>query len=106
MNSGGYKELPITVRTPFDSKHKNYRIILNSKMSAQNAEVRFYRWTDSGELEKINVSNASLSNGTKLKTNDNIIENVDFDEKSSTILNVEFESKRKCVMEVRVYVQD
>lgn len=105
-SSGGYKELPIYYKTPYDSKHNNYKIILNSEISAEKAEVRFFRWTDSGELEKLKVKKASLSSGTEFSVKDNVVESIKFNAKTSTILNVEFESKRKCVMEVKVYVQD
>jgi len=93
------------IKTPYDENKNKYRIIIKSTENIENGEIHFQRWTDSGELEKLKIKNA-LIDGHELEVLDNFIKNVKMNENEDTKIEVEFESKRKCVMEVKVYVQD
>ena len=55
--------------------------------------------------KKLNVKKAYID-GCELEISGNIIKNIDLKENEDTKIEVKFESKRKCIMEVRVYVQD
>lgn len=92
------------VKTPYDSDKKIYRVIIRSLEDLNNCEVHFLRWTDSGELERLKVSKAYIE-GRELNISGNIIKNINLKQSEDTKVEVIFETKRKCVMEVRVYVQ-
>ena len=93
------------IKTPFDHSKNKYRIIINSMENVKNCEVHFLRCTDSGELEKIKIKEAMI-NGETQEIYSNIVKNVNLKELENRIIEVEFESNRKCIMEVKVYVQD
>lgn len=93
------------VKTPYDSEKNIYRVIIRTIEDLQNSEIHFLRCTDSGELEKINVKKAFLD-GKELDVSGNTVKNINLREDEDTKIEVEFETKRKCIMEVRVYVQD
>lgn len=93
------------VKTPYDSEKNIYRVIIRPIEDLENSEIHFLRCTDSGELEKINVKKAFLD-GKELDVSGNTVKNINLREDEDTKIEVEFETKRKCIMEVRVYVQD
>lgn len=93
------------VKTPYDSEKNIYKVIIRPIENLENSEIHFLRYTDSGELEKINVKKAFLE-GKELYISGNIVKNINLREDEDTKIEVEFETKRKCIMEVRVYVQD
>ena len=93
------------VKTPYDSDNNRYRVIIRPVEYIENSEIHFLRCTDSGELEKINVKKAII-NGNELEISENAIKNIDLRENEDTKIDIEFDTKRKCIMEVRVYVQD
>lgn len=93
------------VKTPYDSEKNIYRVIIRPIEDLENSEIHFLRCTDSGELEKINVKKAFLDE-KELDVSGNIVKNINLREDEDTKIEVEFETKRKCIMEVRVYVQD
>ncbi len=93
------------VKTPYDSEKNIYRVIIRPIEDLENSEIHFLRCTDSGELEKINVRKAFLD-GKELDVLGNTVKNINLREDEDTKIEVEFETKRKCIMEVRVYVQD
>lgn len=93
------------IKTPYDSEKNEYRVIIRPEENLENSEIHFLRCTDSGELEKLNVKKAYID-GCELEISGNIIKNIDLKESEDTKIEVKFESKRKCIMEVRVYVQD
>ena len=92
------------IKTPYDNDKNMYRIIIRPMESLENCEIRFQRWTDSGELERLKIEKAYIDN-KELKVLGNIISNVSLDGNKDTKMEVLFETKRKCVMEVKVYVQ-
>ncbi len=92
------------IKTPYDNDRNMYRVIIRPMEKLSNCEIRFQRWTDSGELERLEVEKAYIGN-QELKTSGNIIKNVDLDGNNDTKIEVLFKTKRKCVMEVKVYVQ-
>lgn len=93
------------VKTPYDSDNNRYRVIIRPVEYIENSEIHFLRCTDSGELEKINVKKAII-NGNELEISGNAIKNIHLRENEDTKIDIEFDTKRKCIMEVRVYVQD
>ena len=93
------------VKTPYDSEKNVYRVIIRAEENLENSEIHFLRCTDSGELEKINVKKAFLD-GIELDVSGNSVKNINLRENEDTKIEVEFETRRKCIMEVRVYVQD
>lgn len=93
------------VKTPYDSDKEQYRVIIKPEENIENSEIHFLRCTDSGELEKLKVKRACINN-KELLVSGNIIKNVNLDKDEDTRIEVQFETKRKCIMEVRVYVQD
>lgn len=93
------------VKTPYDSEKNIYRVIIRTIEDLENSEIHFLRCTDSGELEKINVKKAFLD-GKELDVSGNTVKNINLREDEDTKIEIEFETKRKCIMEVRVYVQD
>lgn len=92
------------IKTPYDSDKNMYRVIIRPMENLDNCEIRFQRWTDSGELERLKIEKAYIDN-KELKVSGNIINNVSLDGNKDTKIEVVFETKRKCVMEVKVYVQ-
>lgn len=92
------------IKTPYDSDKNLYRVIIRPMENLDNCEIRFQRWTDSGELERLKIEKAYIDN-KELKVSGNIINNVNLDGNKDTKIEVVFETKRKCVMEVKVYVQ-
>ncbi|MBR6504437.1 MAG: hypothetical protein IKT41_01735 [Clostridia bacterium] len=93
------------VKTPYDSEKNVYRVIIRPEENLENSEIHFLRCTDSGELEKINVKKAFLD-GIELDVSGNSVKNINLKENEDTKIEVEFETRRKCIMEVRVYVQN
>lgn len=93
------------IKTPYDSEKNMYRVIIRPVENLENSEIHFLRCTDSGELEKINVKQAFLD-GKELDISGNAVKNINLRENEDAKIEVEFETKRKCIMEVRVYVQD
>jgi len=105
-NGNSYHEIKMKyVKTPYDSNENIYRVIIRSIEDIEKSEIHFFRCTDSGELEKINVKKAII-NGNELEISRNVVKNVDLRENEDTKIDIEFDAKRKCIMEVRVYVQD
>lgn len=92
------------VRTPYDNDKKMYKVIIRSTEDLNNCEIRFQRCTDSGELERLKINNAYIE-GRELEVSGNIIKNIDLKKEEDTKIDIQFETKRKCIMEVRVYVQ-
>lgn len=92
------------IKTPYDSDKNLYRVIIRPMEDLDDCEIRFQRWTDSGELERLKIEKAYIDN-KELKVSGNIINNVNLDGNKDTKIEVIFETKRKCVMEVKVYVQ-
>ena len=95
----------IYIKTPYDSEKNRYKIIIRPIEDLKNCEIHFQRWTDSGELEKIKIKKA-YNEGQELEVSGNIIKNMKMKGNEDTKIEVLFETKRKCVMEVNVYVQD
>ena len=95
----------IYIKTPYDSEKNMYKIIIRPIEDLKNCEIHFQRWTDSGELEKIKIEKA-YNEGQELEVSGNIIKNMRMKENEDIKIDVLFETKRKCVMEVKVYVQD
>ena len=93
------------VKTPYDSEKNMYKVIIRAVENLENSEIHFLRYTDSGELEKINVKRAFLD-GKEMNVSGNAVKNINLSENEDTKIEVEFETRRKCIMEVRVYVQD
>lgn len=93
------------VKTPYDSEKNVYRVIIRPEENLENSEIHFLRCTDSGELEKINVKKAFLD-GIELDVSGNSVKNINLKKNEDTKIEVEFETRRKCIMEVRVYVQN
>ena len=93
------------IKTPYDSEKNMYKIIIRPIEDLNNCEIHFQRWTDSGELEKIKIKKA-YNEGQELEVSGNIIKNMKMKGNEDTKIEVLFETKRKCVMEVNVYVQD
>lgn len=93
------------VKTPYDSDNNRYRVIIRPVEDIENSEIHFLRCTDSGELEKINVKKATI-NGNELEISGNAVKNIDLMENEDTRIDIKFDAKRKCIMEVRVYVQN
>ena len=93
------------IKTPYDSEKNMYKIIIRPIEDLNNCEIHFQRWTDSGELEKIKIKKA-YNEGQELEVSGNIIKNMKMKGNEDTKIEVLFETKRKCVMEVKVYVQD
>lgn len=92
------------IKTPYDSDKDMYRVIIRPIENIDNCEIRFQRWTDSGELEKLKIKKAYLG-GNELEISGNIIKNIKLKEDEDTKIEIIFETKRKCVMEVKIYVQ-
>ena len=95
----------IYIKTPYDSEKNMYKIIIRPIEDLKNCEIHFQRWTDSGELEKIKIEKA-YNEGQELEVSGNIIKNMRMKGNEDIKIDVLFETKRKCVMEVKVYVQD
>lgn len=93
------------IKTPYDSEKNMYKVIVRPVENLCNCEIHFQRCTDSGELEKLKISKAFM-NGQELQVSGNIIKNITMNGDSDTKIDVVFETKRKCIMEVKVYVQD
>lgn len=93
------------IKTPYDSKKNMYKVIVRPIEDLYNCEIHFQRYTDSGELEKIKINKAFI-NGQELQISGNIIKNIKMNGNEDTKIDVVFETKRKCIMEVKVYVQD
>lgn len=93
------------VKTPYDSDNNRYRVIIRPIEDIESSEIHFLRCTDSGELEKINVKKATI-NEIELEIVGNIIKNIDLTENEDTKIDIEFDTKRKCIMEVKIYVQN
>lgn len=105
-NGEMYHELNMLyIKTPYDSEKNRYKLIIRAMENLDNCEVHFQRLTDSGELEKIKISKAYL-NEKELSISGNIIKNISLKRDEDVKIDVLFETKRKCVMEVKVYVQD
>ena len=92
------------IKTPYDSEKNMYNIIIKPLEDINECEIRFQRWTDSGELEKLKIEKAFLDT-KELEISGNTIKNVKLYGNKDTNIKVIFEAKRKCVMEVKVYVQ-
>lgn len=92
------------IKTPYDDEKKMYRIIIKSIEDLNNCEIRFNRWTDSGELERLKIEKAFIDD-RQLEISGNTIKNVTLNGNKDINIEVLFETKRKCVMEVKVYVQ-
>ena len=92
------------VRTPYDNDKKMYKIIIRATEDLNNCEIRFQRCTDSGELERLKIDKAYIE-GRELEVSGNIIRNIDLKKEEDTKIDIQFETKRKCIMEVKVYVQ-
>lgn len=107
-NSGSgdlYHEIKMSyIKTPYDSSKNMYKVIIKPEEDINNCEIRFQRCTDSGELERLNISKAYIDN-MELEISGNIIKNVKLKHDKDTKIDVLFESKRKCIMEVKIYVQ-
>ena len=95
----------IYIKTPYDSEKNMYKIIIRPIEDLKNCEIHFQRWTDSGELEEIKIEKA-YNEGQELEVSGNIIKNMRMKGNEDIKIDVLFETKRKCVMEVKVYVQD
>ncbi len=93
------------VKTPYDDDKNMYRVIVRPMENLVNCEIRFHRWTDSGELERLKINKAYLG-GQELEISGNIIKNVNLKQDDDTRIDVQFQTKRKCVMEVKIYVQE
>ena len=103
---GSYHEIKMKyIKTPYDSDNNRYRVIIRPVEDIEKSEIHFLRCTDSGELEKINVKRA-IFNGNELEILGNAVKNINLRENEDTKIDIEFDAKRKCIMEVRVYVQD
>lgn len=92
------------IKTPYDNDKNMYRIIINPIEELNNCEIRFNRWTDSGELERLKIEKAYLDD-RELEISGNTIKNLFLSGNKDTSIEVLFETKRKCVMEVKIYVQ-
>lgn len=92
------------IKTPYDSEKNIYRIIIKSTEDIVNGEIHFQRRTDSGELERLEIDKAYLGN-EELNISKNKIKNINLKENEVTKLDVIFKNQRKCIMEVKVYVQ-
>ena len=92
------------IKTPYDSDKDMYKVIIRPIENIDNCEIRFQRWTDSGELEKLKIEKAYLGDN-ELEISGNIIKNIKLKEDEDTKIEIIFETKRKCVMEVKIYVQ-
>lgn len=101
-----YSEIPMkTVKTPYDEKSQMYKIILNSEKDIENCAIIIYRVTDSGELEKLKVEKA-IQCEKELDVAKNTIKNVKLIGNSNNAIYIKLRNNRKCIMEVKVYVQD
>lgn len=108
-NSGtgkAYREIPmIDIKTPYDDRQKRYKVIIKSKETVEKCSITFQRLTDSGELERIKLESA-LQNDEVLTTNVNTIQGVRLNANEDNVIWINLDNKRKCVMEVKVYVQE
>lgn len=86
------------IKTPYDSDKDMYKVIIRPIENIDNCEIRFQRWTDSGELEKLKIEKAYLGDN-ELEISGNIIKNIKLKEDEDTKIEIIFETKRKCVME-------
>lgn len=93
------------IKTPYDSEKNICKLILRPIENLYNCEIHLQRCTDSGELEKIKINKAFM-NDQELQISGNIIKNIKMNRNEDTKIDVVFETKRKCIMEVKVYVQD
>ncbi|MDO5556905.1 MAG: hypothetical protein Q4G05_01485 [Clostridia bacterium] len=93
------------IKTPYNSEKNNYRVIIRTVEDIENAEIHFQRLTDSGDLERIRIHRV-YKLGNELEAFGNVIKGVTLKADEDTMLEVEFENKRKCIMEVKIYVQD
>lgn len=94
----------IYVRTPYDDVSNKYRILIKTDLNIEEGMITFQRYTDSGELEKLNIRSATMKD-KELTVEGNSIQNVKIPAKINEIFEVEFETAKKCIMEVKVYVQ-
>lgn len=101
-----YREISMEiVKTPYDEKSQMYRIILKSEKDIENCSISIQRVTDSGELEKLKVEKA-VQFEKELDIVGNIIKNVKLIGNSNNFIYIRLQNNRKCIMEVKVYVQD
>ena len=92
------------IKTPYDSEKNMYRVIIRPLETLNSCEIHFQRWTDSGELERLKIKKAYFE-GKELDVSGNVIKNINLNQDEDAKIEVLFETKRKCVMEVKVYVQ-
>ena len=90
------------VKTPYDSEKKIYKVIIKPKENINNCEIRFLRLTDSNVLEKVEIEAAYIK-GEKVDFFENIVKDIELKQDEDTI--IELLLKRKCIMEVKIYVQ-
>lgn len=92
------------IKTPYDVDKNMYKVIIRPMENIENCEIRFQRWTDSGELERLKIEKAYIGDEQQ-EIVGNVIKNIKLNSNKDTIIEVVFETKRKCVMEVKIYVQ-
>ena len=90
------------VKTPYDSEKNIYKVIIKPKENINNCEIRFLRLTDSNVLEKVEIEAAYIK-GEKVDFFENIVKDIELKQDEDTI--IELLLKRKCIMEVKIYVQ-
>lgn len=109
INSSGsgeryHESRMLYIKTPYDSAKNMYRVIIRPLETLNSCEIHFQRWTDSRELERLNIKKAYLD-GKELEISGNVIKGIRLNQEEDVKIEVLFKTKRKCVMEVKVYVQ-
>ena len=93
------------VKTPYDDSKGMYKVIIRPKDTIKNCTITLQRLTDSGDLERIKIESAKQDEG-ELIVYGNTISGVNLTEGIDSIIFVSLINKRKCVMEVKIYVQE
>lgn len=101
-----YHEMPMMyIKTPYDDSKGMYKVIIRAKETIENCTITLQRLTDSGDLERIKIESAKQDDD-ELITSGNTIKGVRLNENTDSVIFVSLTNKRKCIMEVKVYVQE
>ena len=93
------------IKTPYDDSKGMYKVIIRAKETIENCTITLQRLTDSGDLERIKIESAKQDDD-ELITSGNTIKGVRLNENTDSVIFVSLTNKRKCIMEVKVYVQE
>lgn len=93
------------LKTPYDSSNGTQSIILKSSESVEKCNISLNQFTDSDEVENIDIEYATC-NGKKLDVSKNVIKNVSLSDENTIEIKVKFKENIRNVLEVSAYVQE